>query len=634
MDNRVRLPGGFKLNSSNRTYTIEKYISAGSNSIVYQANYEDTLMPEHVHTVLIKELYPLDNEGRITRDESMCLCIPEDVRSVFEYQKASFLLGNQAHLMLTSEGSERIAENLDSFNENGTLYTVLTAKKGQVFSEMLAAGHTFPTLTDAVLCIQSLLYALQPFHNHNLLHLDISPDNIFLLAPDIEGKFPVDVLLLDFNSVYSMDRKIENECQYYQGKLGYMAPEVALHREEELGPWTDLYSVNLVFYEMLTGKQLPQDRELLNEQELVSSYSGLLLHEKEQSAQKVNRILAKGLQILPKDRYQDIGSMLSDIQELLDMLNGLVRIPMIPQTQPIQKSPLAHFFSNKKVKTVSAVLVLGLVAGGFYFAGMTGYRTQITQENTDLDLTKYPLETDDTVVLTERNRRSPLENNVLTMQVNTKQSVMVNLKDYEHPRDLSDVFEGYSLFCFYNGKQDKRGWQFADLTYDFFYTEDNTLHMVLPFQDENDYDLEYVGVCFQNSNFDETSALLDITKCTLTDGKGNSYEMTELLGSHVLYFDKEDWQMNLMTTQNQEYVKSFKDIYGGELVVDAAVCFLDSVVELEFESDSPEIAAVDERGLISGNRQGTATITVKVKDKATGEEKSTQMLVHVTSRLT
>ena len=129
-DYRIHLPDQYKLVSGNRTYTIEKYISAGSNSIVYQAWYQDTLMPEHIHTVLVKELYPLDDQERIIRDESMALVIPEEAVSLFEYHKASFLQGNQAHLALAKKGRGHIAENLDSFEANHTLYTILTARKG------------------------------------------------------------------------------------------------------------------------------------------------------------------------------------------------------------------------------------------------------------------------------------------------------------------------------------------------------------------------------------------------------------------------------------------------------------------------------------------------------------------------
>ncbi len=221
----------------------------------------------------------------------------------------------------------------------------------------------------------------------------------------------------------------------------------------------------------------------------------------------------------------------------------------------------------------------------------------------------------------------------MEIPVQSSMSARINLKDYTHPRDITEVFETYGIFSIYNGEGDKRGWQFADLTYDFFYTEDNTMHMELPFQDNNDFNLEYIGVIFQNHNHTETNVLLDIKDCTLIDGKGNSYEVTELEGSHVLYFDEENWQWNLLTTQNQDFVKNFDDIYGGKLVVDAEVGFLDPLLDIQWESDNPDVASVDEKGRIFANRQGQATITVTIRDKHTDEIRRTQMLVHVRSKL-
>ena len=157
--------------------------------------------------------------------------------------------------------------------------------------------------------------------------------------------------------------------------------------------------------------------------------------------------------------------------------------------------------------------------------------------------------------------------------------------------------------------------------------------MELPLQDTNDFNLDYIGVIFQNHNYDESNLILDINRCTLVDGEGNAYEMTELLGSHLLYFDEEYWQQNLITEQNQQYVETFEDIRGGKLIVDADAGFLDPVLDVEFSSDNPRVATVDERGRITGVRQGTATITVSVTDRNTGEERQTQMLVYVTSKL-
>lgn len=629
MDKRKHLPENYALESQNRTYVIDHYISAGSNSVVYQAWYRDTLMPEHTHTVLVKELYPFDGYHTVERDEEMALVIPEESRAFFEEHRASFLLGNQAHLLLSAEGKGRIAENLDSFEANHTLYTVLTARKGEVLSKV-KEPKAMPALADAVSCFRSILYALKPFHDNGLLHLDISPDNIFLLAPGEEGTFPSEVLLLDFNSVYSMDKKLLNECQYYLGKNIYMAPEVILHQEDSLGPWTDIYSACTVFYELLTGRQLPEDRELLDAQELVSPYSRLLLHEKESAATRVNRILQKGLQILPSERYREVSEVLNDLQELQDILTGVLRIPVKEESeiqQPALKPPA------RKSKWRMAAAALAFMGIGAVIAVPVSQRYFLQPiENTKLDLTQFPLETDDSVVLTEHDVRYPLKDGILTMQVKAESAVRAMLKDYDHKRRTDEIFETYSLFTFYNGKGDKRGWQNAGLTYDFFNTADNFMHMVLPFQDTNDFDLEYIGVVLQNCNYTETVAILDITTCRLTDGRGNSYDLTDLIGSHLLFFDEEHFQQNLMTLQNQEFVTSFDEIYGGELVVDAAICFLEPVLEVKWESEDPKIASVDERGRIKGVSQGWTRLTGTFTDKDTGETRRTQMMVNVTAQ--
>ena len=202
--NRCVLPGGFELNGKHRIYTIEKYISAGSNSIVYQAFYSDSLMPGHRHIVLIKELYPLDEKGRITRDGDWNLTVEPSAEAFFQYHRDSFIAGNHAHLTLAENGRGRIAENLDSFEANHTVYTVLTSKKGRVLSDLLEEGVEFPTVTDTVSLVKNLLLALSAFHEHGLLHLDISPDNLFILEAE-EKSFPSELILLDFNSVYSME---------------------------------------------------------------------------------------------------------------------------------------------------------------------------------------------------------------------------------------------------------------------------------------------------------------------------------------------------------------------------------------------------------------------------------------------
>lgn len=629
-DNRIRLPEGYHLSGGiKETYIIETYVNAGANSIVYQAWYRDSLRPEKIHTVLIKELYPYDPNGGIIREADMGLTIRPGAEVFFEKHRESFLFGNDIHLMLANEGRGGIAENLDSFEQNHTLYTVLNIRAGQVLDEVMKQKKEFFSLTTAARFIHNLLRILQRFHEHGLLHLDISPDNIFLLETAGQEE-TADVLLLDFNSVYSVEDPSEGINGYYSGKNGYMAPEVRLHQREELGTWTDIYSVAAVFYYILSDGTAPQDIELAAGQDLISPYARILLHEKEVSAQLVNEILKKGLRMLPQDRYRCVGEMLEDVQKLENILNGTLRIPYGGSAQPGADAGKQKKHWKRRLAAGLAVAAVVAAVGGAYYAGR---QYMPPGENTELDLTEYPLETDERVVLTEQNARYPLADNVMRIQVSAASAVRVLLKDYTHERNLEDAFSSYAIFLIYAGENDKRGWQFGDMTYDFFYTEDNSLHMELPLQDTNDFNLDYIGVIFQNHNYDESNLILDINRCTLVDGEGNAHEMTELLGSHLLYFDEEYWQQNLITEQNQQYVETFEDIRGGKLIVDADAGFLDPVLDVEFSSDNPRVATVDERGRITGVRQGTATITVSVTDRNTGEERQTQMLVYVTSKL-
>ncbi len=69
----------------------------------------------------------------------------------------------------------------------------------------------------------------------------------------------------------------------------------------------------------------------MNLDHLVSPYDPLLLHEKERSAAEENRILKKGLQFLPANRYRSVEEMLQDVKKLHDIVTGVIREPLIQE---------------------------------------------------------------------------------------------------------------------------------------------------------------------------------------------------------------------------------------------------------------------------------------------------------------
>lgn len=97
--------------------------------------------------------------------------------------------------------------------------------------------------------MQPILLALQAMHQKGILHRDISPENL-MLSPNNT------LTLIDFGAARTFSRSDDDNLTVIL-KRGY-APEEQYHSNSRQGPWTDLYAVCAVMYQMLTGI-LPQE---------------------------------------------------------------------------------------------------------------------------------------------------------------------------------------------------------------------------------------------------------------------------------------------------------------------------------------------------------------------------------------
>ena len=132
---------------------------------------------------------------------------------------------------------------------------------------------------------------LSRLHKANMLHRDVSPDNIRLTS---EGE----VKLLDFGSVSNMTS--ENLTRTITVKPGY-APIEQYSGAAEQGPWTDVYSLCATIYKCITGRK-PADslvRSFRDEVELPSSL-GVQISPDEEAA------LMQGFSVQPADRFSNI----------------------------------------------------------------------------------------------------------------------------------------------------------------------------------------------------------------------------------------------------------------------------------------------------------------------------------------
>ena len=131
---------------------------------------------------------------------------------------------------------------------------VLEHLEGESLHQYLQRHGPLPE-QDTVRVATQLLDAFAVAHRANLVHRDLKPGNVMVVAgPHIDGK-PISVKLLDFGLSHVLDHaRLTRLTQTGQilGTPGYLAPEQALARQVDAR--TDLYALGVTLYRCLAGR--------------------------------------------------------------------------------------------------------------------------------------------------------------------------------------------------------------------------------------------------------------------------------------------------------------------------------------------------------------------------------------------
>ena len=184
-------------------------------------------------------------------------------------------------------------------------YIAMELLEGQDVRETLAAGELFsaPRAGDIIARVAD---ALEYAHLSGIVHRDIKPANIYLV-----GKRTPKVL--DFGIAQFIRSTTVISGGKVFGSPSYMAPEVIEGRK--IDGRSDIFSLGVVFYEMLSGK-LPFTGETLPDLlDAIVRKAPVPVHEVNPDVPlELSRIIAKALAKRPEDRYERAGDMASDIK--------------------------------------------------------------------------------------------------------------------------------------------------------------------------------------------------------------------------------------------------------------------------------------------------------------------------------
>lgn len=258
-------------------YEIRELIGIGGMAYVYHCY--DTIDDREVAIKILKDEF-LDNEDFIRRfkNESKAIAVlnhPNIVR-VFD---VSF--GDMIQYI--------VMEYIDG----------ITLKEYIEIQKILDWKETVHLTTQ-------ILKALQHAHENGIVHRDIKPQNIMLLQ---DGTIKV----TDFGIARFSSNATRTMSEQAIGSVHYIAPEQA--RGDKTDGKTDIYSVGVMMYEMLTGR-LPFDADS------AVSVALMQLQSTPKAPRKLNHNIPEGLEEItikamrkdPEDRYQSAVEMLSDIE--------------------------------------------------------------------------------------------------------------------------------------------------------------------------------------------------------------------------------------------------------------------------------------------------------------------------------
>ena len=206
-------------------YAIRVQLGHGGMGVVYTAH-----DPRLDRQVAIKVLPP-----ELTRDDTA-------KRRFLQEAKAASAL-DHANICTIHEINE---------TPDGQLYLVMAYYEGETLKQRIEQGPL--ALDEAVDIATQVGQGLAEAHGAGIVHRDIKPANLLIAKGGV-------VKILDFGLAKLAGTEGVTQTGTTVGTVAYMSPEQA--RGEEVDQRTDIWSLGVVLYEMLTGQQLFQGENLL-----------------------------------------------------------------------------------------------------------------------------------------------------------------------------------------------------------------------------------------------------------------------------------------------------------------------------------------------------------------------------------
>jgi serine/threonine protein kinase len=263
----------------------------------------------------------------IAREVAMKIILPEYASQpdfIHRFEVEAQLVARLEHL--------HIVPLYDYWRDFDGAYLVMRWLRGGNLREVLNSKPF--DLAEAALVLDQIAAALTVAHRNHVIHRDIKPGNILI---DEDGN----AYLGDFGIAKDVTLPDDSDANMIVGSPDYIAPEQVYG--EDVSPRTDIYSLGVVLYEIITGEH-PFAAFTTNERMFKHLNDALpkVTTLPEFARDGVNAVIQKATAKLPSERYTDALSLAAAFREAVRLQRGAARL----QSEPDRQRSVTIFLSS------------------------------------------------------------------------------------------------------------------------------------------------------------------------------------------------------------------------------------------------------------------------------------------------
>ena len=253
---------------------------------------------------------------------------------------------------------------IDAGEDGGHPYIVFEYVEGETLKQRIDRLNRLPVDEAAAYAIE-IGRGLAAAHARMLVHRDVKPQNVLI---DAEGRAKV----TDFGIALSLESDGLTKTGRVLGTTDYVSPEQAMGHDVDAR--SDIYSLGILLYEMLTGHPPFQAETLVGvAMKHVNEPMPDVQSARPQVSAALSAVIEKATEKDQKDRYADMAAMLADLEGALDVEVTRAGGSTGEATTVIESVPeKRRLLPGRKVSIAGILLVLAVAAVALAVAALTG----------------------------------------------------------------------------------------------------------------------------------------------------------------------------------------------------------------------------------------------------------------------